>query len=39
MSVFVKAAAHALIDQPAVNAGKNTQTSPLSHTQAANFTD
>lgn len=26
MSAFVKAAAHALTDQPAVNAGKTTQT-------------
>lgn len=35
MSAFVKAAAHALSDQPAVNAGQTTQTPPFGPVSAA----
>lgn len=35
MSAFVKAAAHALTDQPAVNAGQTTQTRPFRAVNAA----
>ena len=37
MSAFVKAAAHALTDQPAVNAGKRTQTNLQRFSLKLNF--